>query len=1095
MAQITKTVDKTSVNGSEVFIYTINAAYSGLTIPNQEGEIIDIFPSKIKYILPPIGGQIQSITETPVSEGTQVTFHLGTVNSGTSLSFTIACHFDGGRVEGDSYTNHADLVANGVVIMQATAPTVNLTLDENFQLTKFALPSNVVHAGDEVTFVLSLNNNDDPGAAISNVVITDILPPQLTPVTTFQPVGQDFPSGYYSDSATTGLTGTWEGNTLIFPLPQYHGMHYDITFKATVSANVTPGETFENIATWTVDGKARQDAPLTLSIYDPTAAGFALFKHGTRTTMIGAPMDYELQNHNAGNVTLSNYELEDVIPSEIDITACSVEASSGLVNYGIYVALASAPDQYLPVATDIANGSFPHTQLAPWIPAEDRLAKIKLTAQNLLTTDSQHSLFIHGKTNATAEEGGVFKNRAVATSGSITQDSTSTTTVTKVSELAVDKIFSPVKPSYDALEEFHVILTGKGINTVVFDPIFADLMPAGLRYVVDSEYVLYYEKSTGITYDSRQPGFPVPMPEREVIPDFSDTGNTLLRWKFSDFILPTFCQVQIVFKVFVEINAPSSFVNKGYLGVAEENLFWVYDEVIDTLDVDGDGSKLDRVSCKEARGVALATSEFFLEKFVKGQHDLAYSTSGFTVQGGDIAYRLQITNNQPMDLQNIEIVDILPYVGDTGVILTAQQRGSQFEVTATSAVTAQIINVIGEPVDPNPDIIIEYSTSNNPQRFDELGNPIGSGAWDVLPPADITTLRAIKVTTAPTITLHPYERLMIDLGAKAPVGAPVGAIGYNSYAVRANKITSSGTEPLLPTEPNKVEITIAGNGQGSIGNLVWLDDNQNGIYDQGELGINDVTVELYDDKGTLLKTTVTSNHANGSPGYYLFTDLPDGIYQVKFKPFGEDALTIQRSDLPNGSKPDSTTGLTAFITMSNSQQILEIDAGLSQGKPPVIHAENQCVHVGDVYDPLTGVTATDYKGTDITDSIVVVSNTVDTSTPGVYTVTYRATDKRGKTTTKTIQVVVCQNSKRQQAITDMLESVALEQTALSHILNAEGEKIQKAKALQLCGEEILEINQSVNDMMQAVTQLEMILQSKLRLFEDGVCNADCCDIK
>ena len=33
-----------------------------------------------------------------------------------------------------------------------------------------------------------------------------------------------------------------------------------------------------------------------------------------------------------------------------------------------------------------------------------------------------------------------------------------------------------------------------------------------------------------------------------------------------------------------------------------------------------------------------------------------------------------------------------------------------------------------------------------------------------------------------------------------------------------------------------------------------------------------------------------------------------------------------------------------------------------------------------------------------------------------------------------------------QAITDLLESIALEETAMSHILNAEGEKIQRGLA-------------------------------------------------
>lgn len=41
-------------------------------------------------------------------------------------------------------------------------------------------------------------------------------------------------------------------------------------------------------------------------------------------------------------------------------------------------------------------------------------------------------------------------------------------------------------------------------------------------------------------------------------------------------------------------------------------------------------------------------------------------------------------------------------------------------------------------------------------------------------------------------------------------------------------------------------------------------------------------------------------------------------------------------------------------------------------------------------------------------------------------------------------VIVSSNIPRAQAITDIIESVALEQTALSHILNAEGKKIQKA---------------------------------------------------
>ncbi len=82
-------------------------------------------------------------------------------------------------------------------------------------------------------------------------------------------------------------------------------------------------------------------------------------------------------------------------------------------------------------------------------------------------------------------------------------------------------------------------------------------------------------------------------------------------------------------------------------------------------------------------------------------------------------------------------------------------------------------------------------------------------------------------------------------------------------------------------------------------------------------------------------------------------------------------------------------------------------------------------------------------------------------------------------------------SPRHQAITDLIESVALEQIALGHIIDAEGAKIQKAKALNLSNTEMLEINDSVETMMKAITTLEMVLQTKLGLFGHCLCNPEC----
>lgn len=83
-------------------------------------------------------------------------------------------------------------------------------------------------------------------------------------------------------------------------------------------------------------------------------------------------------------------------------------------------------------------------------------------------------------------------------------------------------------------------------------------------------------------------------------------------------------------------------------------------------------------------------------------------------------------------------------------------------------------------------------------------------------------------------------------------------------------------------------------------------------------------------------------------------------------------------------------------------------------------------------------------------------------------------------------IITSSTTTRSQAITDMIESVALEQTGLSHILNAEGEKIQKIIA-NGSTDQMLEVNKSVQNMVDTVSRLEMILQAKLGLFGDCLC--------
>lgn len=77
---------------------------------------------------------------------------------------------------------------------------------------------------------------------------------------------------------------------------------------------------------------------------------------------------------------------------------------------------------------------------------------------------------------------------------------------------------------------------------------------------------------------------------------------------------------------------------------------------------------------------------------------------------------------------------------------------------------------------------------------------------------------------------------------------------------------------------------------------------------------------------------------------------------------------------------------------------------------------------------------------------------------------------------------------RNEAITDIIESVAKEQEALGHILIAESEKLQKIIChVFVTPKELLKANRSVDRLVNSVARLEMVLQSKLELFEDCLC--------
>ncbi|GAB6139120.1 hypothetical protein [Halanaerobaculum tunisiense] len=77
-----------------------------------------------------------------------------------------------------------------------------------------------------------------------------------------------------------------------------------------------------------------------------------------------------------------------------------------------------------------------------------------------------------------------------------------------------------------------------------------------------------------------------------------------------------------------------------------------------------------------------------------------------------------------------------------------------------------------------------------------------------------------------------------------------------------------------------------------------------------------------------------------------------------------------------------------------------------------------------------------------------------------------------------------------QSLVDLLESIALEETALAHVENAEGEKLQAIVTgllnNDLTVQEVLDLQDSVDDTLKTTVKKQMLLQFKLEDILDSL---------
>ena len=287
-----------------------------------------------------------------------------------------------------------------------------------------------------------------------------------------------------------------------------------------------------------------------------------------------------------------------------------------------------------------------------------------------------------------------------------------------------------------------------------------------------------------------------------------------------------------------------------------------------------------------------------------------YPTNAHATPQGKINYRAVLKNTGNIAAKQVTLVDVFPYVGDV--------RGSQYFANLSAPITFN-----------DPNIIIYYDTISNPCLPDFTPAINGAGCktanWSVVAPADITSVKAIKLTR--NAVLNPLDSIVFNWPMVLPVGVPGSLTMFNSFTYQLSR--ADNNSQLLPATPNKVGMVadcIA--NLGSIGNYVWVDSNYNGLQDEGVgAGINGVKVFLYKagasntvggNDAVLVDSTLTADDFFGKPGYYSFINLTGANYFVKFPvtPLGYRLTVVdQTPKINNNSDADPLTGYSELITI------------------------------------------------------------------------------------------------------------------------------------------------------------------------------------
>ncbi len=888
----------------DIFIYRLSYSCDNTSGDCLNSQVIDQLPPEVQYISSVVSGDVANTTVA----GNLITYDLvSPLTAGNSGDILINVRFPNGSTpNGAVASNTADGVNLETTPGTFTTPPVVVTAvaNLNVNLSKTVLSADTF-LDLPIDYRLRISNSGSSGSLnVSGISVSDTLEPGVvfngaSPAADCEPacVGTVAPvlnwTGPYSVNVGNNLNFTV---TVTYPTPTFSDGQI-VTNSFT--ADGTPlGETPINLGVGTVNH------PVTPFVANP-ALSFSKSVGSPNPPTFNQSFYYVLRPRNDGNVDLENMVVVDALPIEFTTTSVTSGRYNSNQSGNVSVEYQTNMNAYALLGSAAASVNTTYN-----IPALAGGEYVTFLRWNFLGTSAvgmreQSSSFnnrprIDGfltnpdNAGTAVAIGDVVQNCADLNAVYDPLNVNTLVSTTRCRNLTIsgefvqlnpDKIETssgPYLPNDTVSWELQAQNQSNSSTTVdIGDVVISDLLPIDLIYTLGSD--VYNANGTGL-----------PAPTLAVIDNYQNTGRTLLRWTWAPAsgALNINAEVRVTFDTTVRQGAPFGNLSNQMSVTHNDPTLGLRcgtnstgtggggdSRVSDIFDLDGDASTVDQLCVNSNSANISPVAQLSSIKEVSGICDANFnSSSSGTLAGTTFDYRLTVQNQGTLSTQGFVFIDILPFVGDTGVLDT-NLRGSQWDP------------VLLAPITPPAGTVIYYSTSGNPCRPEVGGITTGCDVpnWSTVVPDPISSVRSFKVEFENNDVLS-FDTLQFELSMFAGANTPsAGEVAYNSFAYRGFR--SDGLGPLS-AEPNKVGMTI-GNCpvQASLGNYVWLDTNSDGLQNDGDTGVNGVYVQLFNNgvdgiannaDDILVSTTVTSDDLSGLAGWYTFPVLSQDNYYTCF---------------------------------------------------------------------------------------------------------------------------------------------------------------------------------------------------------------------